>query len=87
MTLRHQEALLLGYNTHADYMLEVRMAKSPQKVVPFLRLVGGGGDDDDLGITPGTRNIQIHPPTHPPSHTETSTPSSPLCGWRSTRCC
>ncbi len=34
--LRHQRAQLLGYKTHADFVLEERMAESPQKVQAFL---------------------------------------------------
>ena len=34
--LRAQKAKLLGYETHAHYILEERMAKSPDKVLSFL---------------------------------------------------
>jgi len=34
--LRHQRAQLLGYNTHAHFVLEERMAQNPQKVENFL---------------------------------------------------
>jgi len=34
--LRHQRALLLGYNTHAHFVLEERMAENPEKVKNFL---------------------------------------------------
>ena len=34
--LRHQRAKLLGYNTHAHYLLEERMAKTPETVTQFL---------------------------------------------------
>jgi len=33
--LRHQRALLLGYESHAHFVLEERMAKTPQKVFDF----------------------------------------------------
>lgn len=36
VTLRHQRATLLGYHTHAHFVLEERMATSPQKVLSFL---------------------------------------------------
>ncbi|MBY0515682.1 MAG: M3 family metallopeptidase [Bacteriovoracaceae bacterium] len=35
--LRHERANLLGYKTHADYVLEERMASTPQKVTAFLK--------------------------------------------------
>ena len=34
--LRQQRANLLGYNTHAEFVLEERMAKNPKKVMDFL---------------------------------------------------
>ncbi len=34
--LRHQRALLLGYSSHANYVLEERMAETPDKVFSFL---------------------------------------------------
>lgn len=34
--LKHQRANLLGYSTHADFVLEERMAKTPQEVITFL---------------------------------------------------
>ena len=33
--LRHQRALLLGYKTHAHFVLEERMAETPEKVLSF----------------------------------------------------
>ena len=35
-SLRHQRAQLLGYNTHADFVLEERMASTPTNVLDFL---------------------------------------------------
>jgi peptidyl-dipeptidase Dcp len=34
--LRYKRANLLGYKTHADYVLEERMAEKPEKVLDFL---------------------------------------------------
>ncbi|MFD0862721.1 M3 family metallopeptidase [Sungkyunkwania multivorans] len=34
--LRHQRAQLLGYETHAHFVLEERMAETPEKVTSFL---------------------------------------------------
>ena len=34
--LRHERANLLGYKTHAHFVLEERMAKSPERVLAFL---------------------------------------------------
>lgn len=34
--LRHERAKILGYKTHADYVLEERMAKEPKTVLDFL---------------------------------------------------
>jgi len=36
VALRHQRAQILGYSTHADYILEERMAKTPTTVLDFL---------------------------------------------------
>lgn len=35
VNLRHQRANLLGYNTHADFVLEERMAENPNTVIEF----------------------------------------------------
>jgi peptidyl-dipeptidase Dcp len=34
--LRHERANLLGYTSHADFVLEERMAQNPDKVISFL---------------------------------------------------
>ncbi|MCX8059548.1 MAG: M3 family metallopeptidase [Spirochaetes bacterium] len=34
--LREKRAQILGYNTHADFVLEMRMANNPNKVMEFL---------------------------------------------------
>lgn len=36
LVFRNQRAKILGFNTHADYVLEERMAMSPKKVTDFL---------------------------------------------------
>lgn len=36
VNLRHQRASLLGYKSHADFVLEERMAETPEKVKSFL---------------------------------------------------
>lgn len=36
VNLRHQRAKLLGYPSHAHFVLEERMAKTPEKVLKFL---------------------------------------------------
>lgn len=36
VNLRYQRAKLLGYNSHAHFVLEERMAESPEKVLNFL---------------------------------------------------
>lgn len=35
--LRHERAQLLGYDSHAHYVLEERMAETPEKVMEFLQ--------------------------------------------------
>lgn len=35
--LRHRRAQLLGYTSHADFVLERRMAEKPEKVMSFLK--------------------------------------------------
>ena len=37
VNLRHQRAALLGYESHAHFVLEERMAETPQKVLSFLK--------------------------------------------------
>ncbi len=50
--LRYERALLLGYNTHAEIVLEERMARKPEEVVSFLdRLY-------DASIEPAKQELQ-----------------------------
>ncbi len=37
--LRYERANLLGYKTHAHFVLEERMAKTPEKVTEFLKRI------------------------------------------------
>ncbi len=51
VNLRHQRANLLGYETHAHFVLEERMSESPQKVMSFLSEIekyGKGGAEKDV---------------------------------------
>lgn len=40
--LRHRKARLLGYDTHATYVLAEKMAKSPERVLGMLNELKGG---------------------------------------------
>ncbi|OEK04901.1 M3 family metallopeptidase [Roseivirga misakiensis] len=51
VNLRNERAALLGYETHAHFILEERMAESPKKVMDFLgeiREYGKPGAEDDV---------------------------------------
>ncbi|MCB1532983.1 MAG: M3 family metallopeptidase [Alphaproteobacteria bacterium] len=41
VNLRHERANLLGYKTHAHYVLEKRMAETPEAVLSFLETLKG----------------------------------------------
>jgi peptidyl-dipeptidase Dcp len=41
VNLRHERAHLMGYDTHADFVLERRMAKTPEGVFAFLETLKG----------------------------------------------
>ena len=40
LALRHEEALLLGFNNYAEASIATKMAKSPEEVITFLRDLG-----------------------------------------------
>lgn len=39
LKLRNEAAILLGFKSHADYMLSQKMAKTPQKAQEFLEML------------------------------------------------
>ena len=39
IALRAERAVILGYKTHADYVLEINMAKTPERVLDFLNQI------------------------------------------------
>jgi Zn-dependent oligopeptidase len=49
--LKNQRAQLLGYDTHANFVLEERMAESPEKVMDFLN------DIETYGLTAAKEDV------------------------------
>ncbi len=52
VNLRYQRAQILGFKTHADFVLEERMAQSPATVQQFLKRLA------DSGKPAGTRDVE-----------------------------
>lgn len=52
VNLRHERALLLGYKNHADFVLERRMAQTPERVMAFLNRLR------DVGLPKAKQEVQ-----------------------------
>lgn len=62
--LRHERANLLGYKTHADFVLERRMAETPARVMAFLerlKLVGRKKAQEELDELKAFAGVELKP--------------------------